>query len=70
VPPAVPAPGSAKGPGRPPGKRSDPAFKPTTLLLREATKRTAMRRLEDMGGELDLSELVESLLSRWIERQT
>jgi hypothetical protein len=51
--------------GRPPGKRSDPEFKPTTLFLRTRTKRTASRLLEDKGDEQDLSELVEQLLSQW-----
>jgi len=59
------APASAKGRGRPPGKRSDPDFKPTTLFLRTQTKRAAMRLLEDRGDEQDLSELVEQLLSQW-----
>ena len=58
-----------KGRGRPPGKRSDPEFKATTLLLREKTKRTAMRLLEDNGRGQDLSELVEQLLAQWSKRQ-
>ena len=69
-PPAAPvvAPPAAKGRGRPAGKRSDPEFKPTTLLLREKTKRAAMRLLEDKGGGQDLSELVEQLLAQWTKR--
>jgi hypothetical protein len=63
------APTVAKGRGRPHGKRSDPDFKPTTLLLREKTKRAAMRLLEDNGAGQDLSELVEQLLSQWNKRQ-
>jgi hypothetical protein len=58
-----------RGRGRPPGKRSDPDFKPTTLLLREGTKRRASRKLEDDGTGQDLSELVEQLLSEWIKRR-
>jgi hypothetical protein len=70
-PPAAPvvATPAAKGRGRPAGKRSDPEFKPTTLLLREKTKRAAMRLLEDKGGGQDLSELVEQLLAQWSKRQ-
>jgi hypothetical protein len=68
APPAV-TPTAAKGRGRPAGKRSDPEFKPTTLLLREKTKRAAMRLLEDNGREQDLSELVEQLLAQWNKRQ-
>jgi hypothetical protein len=66
VPPApAPVAEAPKGKGRPPGKRSDPEFKPTTLFLRTRTKRTASRLLEDKGDEQDLSELVEQLLSQW-----
>ena len=61
----APVPETPKGRGRPPGKRSDPEFKPTTLFLRTRTKRTASRLLEDKGVEQDLSELVEQLLSQW-----
>src|SRR5271154_4470217 len=67
APPTAPVvtPTIAKGRGRPAGKRSDPDFKPTTLLLREKTKRTAMRLLEDNGRGQDLSELVEQILAQW-----
>ena len=68
-PPAAVAQAAAKGRGRPPGKRSDPDFKPTTLLLREQTKRTAMRLLEDSQSGQDLSDLVEQLLAQWSKRQ-
>ena len=57
-----------RGRGRPPGKRSDPDFKPTTLLLREETKKQATRKLEDGDTDQDLSELVEQLLADWIKR--
>jgi hypothetical protein len=73
APPAVAAPALVpevpKGRGRPAGKRSDPAYAPTTLLLRTATKRSAMRRLEDNGDEQDLSDLCEALLAQWVEGQ-
>ncbi len=61
-------PAAGRGRGRPRGKRSDPEFKPTTLLLRERTKRAAMRRLEDENTGQDLSDLVELLLARWTQR--
>lgn len=62
------APEKAKG-GRPFGKRSDPDFQQTTLLLRKATKKRAVRKLEDTSAKLDLSELVEQLLTEWNARQ-
>jgi hypothetical protein len=52
--------------GRPAGKRSNPDFEPTTIFLRKATKKTANRTLEDSGVKQDLSELIESLLQKWI----
>lgn len=58
-----------KGRGRPAGKRSNPSYKPTTLLLRKETKKKASRLLEDIGNRQDLSDLAEQLLSNWIEQQ-
>jgi hypothetical protein len=51
--------------GRPPGKRSNPEFRPITLILREATTETARRNLKDRRAGMDLSELVETLLTGW-----
>jgi len=56
------------GKGRPPGKRSDPEYQPTTVLLRKQTKRAANRRLEDIGSDKDLSDLIEELLSNWLKQ--
>ena len=61
-------PATGRGRGRPPGKRSDPEFRPTTLLLRERTKRAAVRRLQDDSTGQDLSDLVEQLLTAWTQR--
>jgi hypothetical protein len=58
----------ARGKGRPPGKRSDPDYQPTTLLLRKETKKTAVRLLEDAAIDQDLSELTEQLLADWIRQ--
>ena len=52
--------------GRPTGKRSDPDFEPTTVLLRKRTKRLANRKLEDTETKQDLSDLIEQLLTEWI----
>jgi len=59
-----------RGKGRPPGKRSDPNYQPTTVLLRKQTKKTASRLLEDASTGQDLSELIEELLSAWIRQQS
>ena len=60
------APEQVKGRGRPAGKRSNPDYEPTTVLLRKQTKKRASRLLEDTDSEHDLSELIESLLLDWI----
>ena len=57
---------SAEARGRKAGKRSDPAFRPTTFLVRKETQRKATRLLEDQDVGKDLSDLVEELLARWI----
>ena len=71
---ALPAPPQGtepvRGRGRPPGKRSDPDYQPTTVLLRKHTKKTAARLLEDINSGQDLSDLIEQLLGEWIQKQT
>jgi hypothetical protein len=57
-----------RGKGRPPGKRSDPDYQPTTVLLRQQTKKMANRLLEDGSTGQDLSELIEQLLMEWIQQ--
>ncbi len=51
---------------RPTGKRSNPAYRPTTVILRKATVKAANRKLEDTESRLDLSDLIEQLLTKWI----
>lgn len=51
---------------RPAGKRSNPAYRPTTVFLRKATVKAANRKLEDTESRLDLSDLIEQLLTKWI----
>ena len=56
--------------GRPAtGKRSDPEFESTTVFLRSATKTAAAKLLLDDRGQ-DLSDVLEKLLSGWVERKT
>jgi hypothetical protein len=66
APPLAAAP--ARGKGRPPGKRSNPDYQPTTVLLRLQTKKMANRLLEDGSTGQDLSELIEQLLIEWIQQ--
>jgi hypothetical protein len=55
--------------GRPPGKRSNPAFKQFSVLLRRDTQRAATAILRDKDNGQDLSGLVQTLLEGWINRQ-
>jgi hypothetical protein len=66
--PATHTPVMERGKGRPPGKRSDPDYQPTTVLLRKQTKRAANRLLQDADDGQDLSDLIEQLLTEWIKR--
>ena len=55
--------------GRAPGKRSDPAWKQHTVMLKRETHIEVcdiLRRLED--GQ-DVSELLQGLLEQWVKRQ-
>jgi hypothetical protein len=66
IPAAVTAGG---GKGRPPtGKRSNPEWNRYTVLLRKVTHKRASRRLQDIDTGQDLSELVDKLLTEWLER--
>lgn len=61
----TPAPAGGRG-----GKRSDPAYSPTTFFVRKETKRKAARLLEDQEAGKDLSDLVEELLAKWIVKNS
>jgi len=58
-----------KAPGRPPGKRSDPAFKQYSVLLKKQTHRQVTTILRDQEGGPDVSELLQQLLEQWLEQQ-
>jgi hypothetical protein len=61
---------AARSLGRPAsGKRSDPAWKRFSVLLKRETQREAAAILRSKDEGLDLSALVESLLESWIKRQ-
>lgn len=77
---AVPAPERIDAPplpavrplGRPHGKRSDPAWKQFSVLLKKQTQREAVMILrseqtEDDGQ--DFSDLLQNLLEQWVTRQ-
>jgi hypothetical protein len=70
--PATPIPAAVTvggGKGRPPtGKRSNPEWDRYTVLLRKVTHKRASRRLQDLDTGQDLSELVDELLTEWLER--
>jgi hypothetical protein len=51
--------------GRPPGKRSDPAYQPVTAWIRKATYQSVRERLLKEGRR-EFSVLVEELLQDWL----
>jgi hypothetical protein len=57
-----------RGRGRPRAKSSDPEYQSTTVILRKLTKRRAAHLLEDREMGKYLSELIEELLTEWLER--
>jgi hypothetical protein len=63
-------PPAARAPvGRPPGKRSDPAWKQFSVLLKKETQREATSLLRAKEEGLDLSGLIQKLLENWVARQ-
>jgi hypothetical protein len=58
-----------KAPGRPPGKRSDPAYKQYSVLLKRQTHRQVTTILRDQEDSPDVSELLQQLLEQWLEKQ-
>ncbi|MBV8522949.1 MAG: hypothetical protein JOY71_12645 [Acetobacteraceae bacterium] len=50
------------------GKRSDPEWANITILMRRSIKRDVRRKLEDEGEGVDLSEIIDRLLTDWLSR--
>ena len=56
-------------PAKPPrtfGKRSTAGVRQKSVLLREDSIDRATRRLKEMGGQHDFSDLMQALLDRWL----
>lgn len=64
--PAKPEP---TGRGRAPGKRSDPAWKQHTVMLRKENHLAAVDILRRQDKGQDISELLDSLLEQWLKKQ-
>lgn len=66
---AVPPLSVARPLGRPHGKRSDPAWKQFSVLLKKQTQREAVTILRSEQAEdesRDLSDLLQELLDQWV----
>jgi len=61
-----PAPPEESPTGRKRGKRSDPDYKRTMVLLRKDTEKFASRKWEDEHPEHDFSDLVQALLELYL----
>ena len=55
--------------GRAPGKRSDPAWKQHTVMLKRETHLEATDLLRRQEDGQDISELLQGLLEQWVKRQ-
>jgi hypothetical protein len=67
--PEAPASRSAepvRGKGRPPGKRSDPAWKLYSHFLKKQTHREVTNILRNEENGQDLSEVLQQLLEEWL----
>ena len=58
-----------RGKGRPPGKRSDPAWKLYSHFLKKQTHREATNILRNEENSRDLSDVLEQLLEEWVLQQ-
>jgi hypothetical protein len=50
------------------GKSSNPEFVSQMTYIRETTKKAVQKRLIDEDSGMDFSELVESLLAKWLKQ--
>jgi hypothetical protein len=57
------------GKGRAPGKRSDPAWKQHTVMLKRVTHLEATDLLRRQEDGQDISELLQGLLEQWVKRE-
>ena len=55
--------------GRPPGKRSDPDWKLYSHFLKRSTQRQATSILFEAEDSRDLSDVLQSLLEKWVARR-
>jgi hypothetical protein len=58
-----------RGRGRPPGKRSDPAWKLYSHFLKKQTHREATNILRNEENGRDLSDVLQQLLEAWLAQQ-
>lgn len=69
----APAPVAAperRGPGRPPGKRSDPEYRQVTGLIRKDVHVAVLKQMLDEGRSRDMGALLEELLERHYLQRT
>ena len=70
--PVAPAPAPRKvrrGPGRPPGKRSNPKFKQITGLIERDLHRSVLLKLLNTGRPHDLGPILSDLLRAWVKQK-
>jgi hypothetical protein len=55
---------------KPQGKRSDPAWKQYSILLKKESHKRAVLILREKYDGTDVSDLMETLLERWLSTET
>ena len=58
-----------RGKGRPPGKRSDPAWKLYSHFLKKQTHREVTNILRNEEDGQDLSDVLQQLLEEWLSQR-
>jgi hypothetical protein len=53
-------------PPKPPGKRSDPAWKQYSVLLKKESHKQASLLLREKYEGVDISDLMQALLEQWL----
>ena len=67
-PPALPT--APRGPGRPKGKKSDPAFRQVSVYIADDLHHKVKGVLHNDRRGQEFSELVGALLTEWLARRT
>jgi hypothetical protein len=66
----IPERNEIRGPGRPTGKRSNPAYRQYTALLRIDTHTRVMAKLREIDPKPDFGDFIEDLCQTWLKSKS